>query len=184
MRVITYDKLNDMEFLERFYKLIQPGFRVLDLGAGQGKQAKKALELGTQVIAIDRDEPMSRDPAIQWHIEPIEQWINSAEIHSFNAVLVRNVIQFFDKKFVADTLLPKLKTLAKEKGVVAIETFYRNPEPPFEKDFLSYWTKDELENNFADWEIIYSTMYAADGKDLGGQDRRFYRTNLIAKNRR
>lgn len=168
--------------LDQFFNLIKPGFYVLDLGAGSGKQAAKLVELGANVLAVDRREPPEHNSGIEWVISPIGEWIvHIPESTRFDAIIARNVIQFFEKGFVVKKLLPVLSEHLKNGGVFAIETFYEGPTPPFEQSFLSYWTKDELKENFPGWEIVVSEMKKEKGHDLTGNTREFSRTGLIVR---
>lgn len=54
------------EFLSVILGHIRAGNRVLDLGAGQGIQARRFLEAGATVVAVDRTIPKAPDRNIEW----------------------------------------------------------------------------------------------------------------------
>ena len=155
---------------------------VLDLGAGEGKQAKHMIELGVRVIAVDRNIPKEKDESITWKNLPIQEWL--VRLHDndlFDAILARNVLQFLDKTLIEIELLPILSKHLKKGGIFAIETFYDEPVPPFEHAFNSLWNSDELKKNFIGWDIITSEMEKEHTTDLSGRLRGFYKTGLLMK---
>lgn len=169
-----------MKILNQFYGLLKPNWRVLDLGAGEGKQAKQMLEFGVKVVAVDKKEPKEKDGAISWNVSPIEEWIiHLAEEDFFDAILARNSLQFFDKAIVENKLLPTLSKHLKSGGLFEIETFFKEPEPPFANPFRSLWTEDELKKIFIGWEVIASEIGKENTTDLNGQLRDFYKTCLL-----
>ena len=171
-----------MNILDQFYSSLKPDAVVLDLGAGDGKQAKRMTELGAKVIAVDRKPPKEADPSISWNILPIEEWVvKLSDNDTFDAILARNILQFFDKNMAVEELLPILSKHLKSGGLLAIETFSQEPVPPFERPFKSLWTEDELKNNFTGWEILSSQMQMQNALDLAGRPRDFYRTVLLAR---
>ena len=171
-----------MKILNQFYLLIKPGWRVLDLGAGEGKQAKQMIELGAKVIAVDRKAPKEMDEAISWNTSLVEEWVADLSNNDiFDAILARNSLQFFDKDIVRNELLPILSNHLKSGGLFEIETFYKEPVPPFDHPFKSLWTEDELRESFVDWKVVASEMGEENTTDLSGKLRDFYKTGLLVK---
>jgi len=171
-----------MKILDQFYSLLKPGWRVLDLGAGEGKQAKQMTDLGMKVTAVDSKKPQEQDPAVSWNVLPIQEWIITLSNNDiFDAILARNSLQFFKKDMAQDELFPILSKHLKSGGLLAIETFYKDPEPPFERPFWSYWDEDELKMNFVGWEIIQSGMGKENNPDLAGRLKDFYKTWILVK---
>lgn len=167
---------------DKFYSFIEPWFYILDLGAGAGKQAAEMVRLGAKVLAVDNKEPPERGDGVEWNILPIQEWImDITEDQQFDAILTRNVLQFFKKDLVVEELLPILSRHLKSGGLFALETFYQDPDPPFERPFWSYWNEDELKTNFSGWEVVVSMMRKENGPDSNGKLRIFYKTGLIVK---
>ncbi len=171
-----------MKILDSFYSLLKPNWVVLDLGAGEGKQARHMKELGVKVVAVDSKTPKEKDDSISWNILPIQEWvIQLNETDVFDAILARNIFQFFDKNMVEKELIPILSKHLKTGGILAIETFYDEPVPPFDRPFNSLWDEEELKKNFIGWEIISSGMEKEHTTDLSGSFRDFYKTGLLVK---
>lgn len=171
-----------MKVLDHFYSLLKPGWHVLDFGAGQGRQVKQMTELGMKVMAVDNKQPTEQTTSIEWKILSIQEWIvRLSENDIFDAILARNILQFFTKEKVQQELLPVLSKHLKSGGIFAIQTFYKDPEPPFERPFWSYWNEDELKANFTDWEIIVSVMHKENNPDTTGKPRDFYKTELLLR---
>src|SRR3989344_4727801 len=130
-----------MTFIDTFLDKIKPDDVVLDVGAGDGKYAEMMVARGASVFAIDKQKPEKMIPGVEWHIGQIENWIEQIDKSiKFNAVFAKNIIQFFDTQFVVEKLLPKLSDHLTSGGFIAIETFYRAPEPSFSKPHRSYYS--------------------------------------------
>jgi len=171
-----------MKILDQFYSLLQPGWRVLDLGAGEGKQAEHMAKLGMKVIAVDRKPSKKKDASISWNTLPIQEWMAKfSNDDFFDAVLARNSLQSFEKAVVQGELLPILSNHLKSGGLFAIETFYKEPVPPFDHPFKSLWNETELKKSFAGWEVIASEMQEEHVPDLSGRPRDFYKTGLLVR---
>ena len=171
-----------MMLLKEFFNLLKPSWRILDLGAGEGNQAKRMVELGMTVVAVDKKSPKEKDEQISWNIMPVEDWVVTLSDNDlFDAILARNSLQFFDKTTVEKELLPILSKHLKSGGLFEIETFYKEPIPPFANAFKSLWTVDELTKNFGDWEVIASDMRKENTTDLSGNLRDFYTTGLLLR---
>jgi 2-polyprenyl-3-methyl-5-hydroxy-6-metoxy-1,4-benzoquinol methylase len=161
---------------------LNPGMTVLDLGAGEGRQAEEMAKMGAKVIAVDRREPSAKHPNIEWAIQPIEEWVKTLDPSlMFDAIHARNIIQFFPYEWTLGTLIPLLQSHLKPGGFMSIETFYKNPVPPFERPFSSLYSLDDLSPLFADWNTIHSSMEEIDTHDLQGFPRHFFGTSLLVQ---
>lgn len=171
-----------MKILDRFYSLLQPGWRVLDLGAGEGKQAKHMAGLGMKITAVDRKPPKEKYASISWNTLPIQEWmVKLSDDDFFDAILARNSLQSFEKPMVQGELFPILSRCLKSGGLFAIETFYKEPVPPFDHPFKSLWDETELKRSFAGWEVIASETQEEHTPDLSGRPRDFYKTGLLVR---
>jgi 2-polyprenyl-3-methyl-5-hydroxy-6-metoxy-1,4-benzoquinol methylase len=173
-------------FTNTFLDCIKPGNKVLDIGAGDGKFAQMFLDRGAIVTAADTKPPTFQDPALIVKKMKIEDFCANEDGEQYDLVFARNVIQFLDKSWVCETLFPWLdKHLAKD-GIVAIETFYQDPEPAFTRRMPSLWTLAEL-TSFLMTETglyakeIYAKQFDHIGFDMNGLMRKFFVTSLITQ---
>ena len=67
------------------------------------------------------------------------------------------------------------------KGIIAIETFYLDPEPPFDHPTRSLYTLKELTRHFMSWNEIFAQEYDHMGLDMNGNTRRFFVASLIVQ---
>ena len=171
-----------MKILDSFYALIKPDWVILDLGAGAGRQAKFMTGLGARVIAVDSQEPKEGGDLVVWNILSIEEWVVQLnEDDVFDAILARNIFQFFTREIIEKKLFPILSKHLKSGGFFAIETFHKEPVPAFEHSFSSLWSVEDLKKNFVGWEVIASAMEEENTTDLSGNLRDFYTTSLLLK---
>ena len=171
-----------MRILDTFYSSLKPGWRVLDLGAGEGKQAKIITGLGATVVAVDIKSPKVNIPLVTWNTLSIEEWIKRPfDNNPFDAVLARNIFQFFEKEYLKGVLVPGLSERLKSEGLIAVETFYKEPDPPFERPFKSFWNETEIKEIFQGWKIVASETEDGPGLDLSGKMRDFFRTGFLAQ---
>lgn len=113
---------------------------------------------------------------------PIENWLKTLKPEDkFDAILGKNILQFFKADFVIKKLLPKLSAHLNPGGIIALETFYRAPEPPFSRPHHSYWTAKDLLEFFSKWTIIFRESVRESGRDMNGKKRIFFLTRLILK---
>jgi 2-polyprenyl-3-methyl-5-hydroxy-6-metoxy-1,4-benzoquinol methylase len=168
-------------FINTFLNCIKPGDNVLDLGAGEGNFAQMFLDRGAIVTAVDKQPPAFQDANLTVKKIRIEDFCASADDGQYNLVFARNVIQFLDKSWVYETLFPWIdKHLAKD-GIVAIETFYQNPEPAFDRPMHSLYMLNELTSYFMTWKDLHAEEYGHLGFDMSGQTRKFFISSLIVQ---
>jgi len=173
-------------FTNTFLDGIEPGNKVLDLGAGEGKFAQMFLDCGATVTAVDMKPPAFQDPALIVKKIKIEDFCASEEGEQYDLVFARNVIQFLDKSWVYETLFSWIDKHLVKGGIIAIETFYQDPEPAFAHPMRSLWTLPELTSFLMNETQLYAKeLYAKQfdhiGFDMSGQTRKFFVTSLIAQ---
>lgn len=170
-----------MELFELFTNSLPPHSTVVDLGAGEGKYAQILSSNGHQVIAVDKN-PQPLVEGIEQIHSSVEDWITNLSPDSrADGFLLKNVIQFIDKDFVFDTLIPKLIHHLNPNGIIGIETFTQPPIPPFEITHRSHYDITELRPLFQGWEMLMSDNIENDGKDMNGNIRHFFITRLVAR---
>ena len=173
-------------FINIFLDYIKPGYKVLDLGAGEGKFAQMFLDRGATVTAVDTKPAAFQNPALIVKKMKIEDFCASEEGEQYDLVFARNVIQFLDKSWVYDTLFPWIDEHLVKGGIFAVETFYQDPEPAFARQMLSLYTVMEL-SSFLVTETklyakeLYVKQYDYVGLDMSGQMRKFFVSSLIVQ---
>lgn len=171
-----------MTFSDQVLVFIQPGFKVLDLGAGKGWFSRKCLEKQAIVTAVDRSAPENLSPGIDWHTMDVKEFVERLpEKEVFDIIYSRNLIQFLDSDWVEKKLIPTLIEHLRPAGIIAIQTFYQDPEPPFESKVPSIYTVDDLRTMLAPLQILQAKGFSDNAPDMAGIPRTFFLTNIIAK---
>lgn len=168
------------KFVNIFIENIEPGHKVLDLGAGSGEYSQMFAEKGAQVTAVDSKLPDFLDNSIISHKMSIEDFI-SEDDSQYDLVFMRNLIQFLDKQWVFESLFPWIEKHLNKDGIIGIATFYKDPVPPFDHSMRSLYTLDELSQHFLKWQEIFKEQREHDGPDLSGKTRHFFINDLIVK---
>jgi len=164
------------QFIQEVLKYVNKG-KVLDLGAGEGRQADKFLEAGASIVAVDIKKPKKLNQKIIWKQSLVEEFILSSDFNDvYDVIFMQNVIQFLDKKLVLTILIPALQKHLSKNGIIAIRTFYKNP--------LSLYQSNALLSVFKGWEVLFARQFKYNGLGLDGVKRRFYLGDLIVKNLR
>ena len=172
-----------MTFIDRVIKYIRPNFKILDLGAGQGEQARlfAKVKSGVQVVAVDLKEPPKLFNNINWITQDVREYLAETD-EKFDLIVLKNILQFLPKEYVLNQLPDVLKNHLKPDSIIAIQTFLKNPEPSFKKPAESLYFLEELREKFKDMSVIHEDQLTTDGKDMEGQMRKFYLTEIIVKN--
>jgi len=169
------------QFIKEVLKHVK-NVKVLDLGAGEGKQAEKFLAAGALVTAIDKKKPKKQNQKIIWKKLTLDKFILSLDIDDiYDLIFMQNIIQFLDKKWTMTTLIPVLQKHLSKNGIIAIRTFYKNPMPPFNKSPLSFYEISTLLSLFKGWKILFARQFKSKGRGLDGVSRLFYLSDLILK---
>jgi len=172
------------QFIQEVLKYVNNG-KVLDLGAGEGKQVEKFLEAGASVVAVDIKKPAKLNQKIIWKQLSVEEFILSLGSNDvYDVIFMQNVIQFLDKKLVLTILIPALQKHLSKNGIIAIRTFYKNPIPSFNKHTLSLYQNNVLLLAFKGWKVLFARQFKYNGLGLDGVKRHFYLGDLIVKNLR
>lgn len=170
--------------ITELFPFLKPNDEVLDLGAGLGKQAKFFAENGCKVTAVDANSKVEfKDLSIDWHLATIEDFISQSEYQNekWSLIFSQNLLQFLEKDFVLNNLVPWIENHLVLGGLVAIRTFYQNPEPPFPKPLVSLYQLNELMEMFSGWQVILGKQFDQIGPSLDGSTRRFFCIDFIIK---
>ena len=173
--------MDSRNFTKTFLDYIKPGHKVLDFGAGEGNFTQMFLDRGAIVTAIDIRPPTFSDNKLIIKKMKIEDFCLGNNDEKYDFIFARNVIQFIDKNFVFETLFPWIEKNLVPQGIVAIETFYQDPEPPFNHPMVSLYALEELISYFMTWKEIDAKEYDHMGLDMSGQTRKFFVSSLIAQ---
>ena len=173
--------MSDQDFTRKIFEYLKPGNHVLDLGAGVGDFARMFVEHGAKVTAVDPIVMTQPDPNIKTKPMRIEDFYNEHNSDQYDLIFARNILQFLDKNWVFATLFPWLEGHLTPNGIIAIETFYQNPNPPFDQPMRSLYTLQELTAHFMSWSEIFAREYNHQGLDMSGQSRQFFISSLIVR---
>jgi 2-polyprenyl-3-methyl-5-hydroxy-6-metoxy-1,4-benzoquinol methylase len=154
---------------------------VLDLGAGAGAHAALFAELGAHVAAVDCNPPCIRAAGVVRINLPIERWLRASPVDVFDVIFARHVLQQLDRRWVFEALLPTLSERTAPSGIVAIETFFGRPEPPWSAVGCSLFRAKELADAFAGWSVLWASEDRERGDDLSRQRRVFQSVRVIVQ---
>lgn len=171
-----------MTFSEKVLEYIQPGSHVLDLGAGNGWFSRQAADRQAKVTAVDLVAPNKESQEIDWQAmsvqEFVERWPKDQE---YDLIFSRNLIQFLDATWTEHMFIPALIQHLRSGGIIAIQTFFRDPEPSFERSLSSLYTVTDLRKLLDPLTIVDNAEFSDQSKDMKGIPRTFFITNIIAK---
>ena len=172
--------------MQNFVKWLPPrkGAQVLDLGSGHNGWAIGMAELGYRVTAVDT-RPQSIFHLNMTYVQAdMFEWLRSLDPDvKFDGIFVRYVIHLFPKKVVTEELMPLLRKHLAPGGVIALETFYMPPSPPFDEDHRhpSYWTSNDLWELVSDMKVCDDDEVASPRLDMEGNERLFFSSFIVAK---
>ena len=178
------DRSNDenWQFEYTFARQIHPGTRGIDLGAGDGELPARLAE-SYDMVAVDRHPPEYFHDRLIWRQMRVEDWATEPDGEPFDFVLSRNLVQFLDKPFVFDVLIPAIKRRVRPGGIVAIKTFSANPEPALGIAFPTFFVAEEIAARFDGWTEILRLNEPRRSPALTGTEIRLWQTvQFIARN--
>lgn len=155
----------------------------VDLGCGSGRYARKLAGMGCTVTAVDRklmwNETQDKD--VSWREQSPVYWhAGLRDDEYFDFVLARNILHFLPQPWVIRTLLPDLNRRIQPGGIIAIATFYREPEPRLAKEVLSLYRLSQLREVFENWDPVRMMEWPHYGQGLfDTEQRQWYSTLLI-----
>lgn len=172
--------------MQYFVKALPPkkGVQILDLGSGFNGWAVSMAELGYRVTAVDQRPQSIFHFNMNYVQADILEWLRSLDPEvKFDGIFVRYVIHLFPKDVIVNELMPLLRKHLASGGVIALETFYMPPSPPFEEDHRhpSYWTSNDLWELVSDMKVCEDDEVASPRLDMEGNERMFYSSFVVAK---
>ena len=174
--------------LNSFIKALPPsrkGIQVLDLGSGYNRWAISMAELGYHVTAIDQSPQTVFHANLDFHQGDVVEWLQGlADDVQFDGIFMRYILHLFPHDVVVNELMPLLRKHLVPGGVMAIETFYLPPAPPFSEDHRhpSYWTTDQLWELMPDMKVCHEDEAPDLRLDMSGNERTFFSSQIVVKN--
>lgn len=172
----------NLKLIAELLLLIKGVKTVLDLGSGRGRAANFFAKNGCGVTAVDlKDNVEFNNPSVDWRFVKVEDFIGLPENHNkkWDLIFSQNLLQFLNKEWVYAKLLPWMKDHLEAGGIIAIKTFYQEPEPAFSRSCLSLYGAEDLLSKFADFQIILQGQKEIVNFDMNKVSRNFFITNLI-----
>jgi tellurite methyltransferase len=152
----------EFDLLKESLKYIKSG-KVLDLGAGDGKDSLFYSKLGFNVTAIDNSIQNIHDiknlsKINKTKISTIFQDIRTINLkEKYDLILANYLFHLLDKKEVIETI-KKIKQNTKKRGINIITAFTNDNSPTH---YLSLFKKEELKEIYKDFEILYYSEYCS-----------------------
>ncbi len=171
-----------MTFAETTLHYVQPGSRVLDLGAGNGWFARQAVERGAVVTAVDLKDAPQELSGLRWIKQDVVSFVaNWPTQESYDIIFSRNLIQFLSGEWVKKSFFPTALQHLDPHGIFALQTFFQDPEPSFERPLISRYTAEALQENLSSLKITHLRQFNENAPDMKGIPRTFFITNCIAQ---
>jgi len=143
-------------------------FSVLDLGAGEGKNAVYLASLGSRVIAIDISSIALSKFSLQNNFEQCKNNIDTINCNildvdyeecQFDLVIAYGILHCLSNQKQIELIIGKIKKWIKPNGYFIGATFTNKIPPPDIQEYLefdSFLPEGTFEQLFAKWKIIYS----------------------------
>lgn len=178
------------QIVKRLATVLRPGGRVLDLGAGQGRNGLWLAEQGFVVDAVDRDEDGVRqmqDQAQREGLASFQARLASAEelelhANAYDGLCCINLLQFFSVEQAAD-LVRRLQVATVGGGYHSILVPSHASEEILQKLGARLWTEEELRGLYSNWSIEVCRTYPgmSTAKNAKGEQEPVEMINFLAK---
>lgn len=151
------------------------GWRLIDLGAGEGRDAVFFAEQGVEVVAVDispvglaKADRLAEERGVE--ITTIVADINELELSGpMDVVFSSGAVQFF-RPAVRRRQFERFQRMTKPGGLHAIFAFVDHPDVPPAPDTTDdqyLFGRDELQSYYRGWELLCSEEIVFDD-DSGG----------------
>jgi len=170
---------------ERLLDNIPASSSILDLGAGDLRLAESILKVkeNVTIYGVDTRIPQSLPKGVHFYQADIIDIVRGNTAISFpilfDVIILRNIIQFFDKNFVINELFPWIKDNASVGARVILETFTKRPTPGFPDGIIvsTYSLNDFRQLG----ENLFIDVGEEEVEDLNGEIRTFAFLDAIYK---
>ena len=178
------------QIVKKLATVLKPGGRVLDLGAGQGRNGLWLAQQGFVVDAVNMDEEGVRqmqDRAQRDGLASFQARLAKAEElvlvpNVYDGLCCINLLQFFSVEQAAD-LVQRLKEATSEGGYHSVLVPSRVSEEILQKLGARLWTEDELRGLYSDWSIEICRTYPgmSTAKNAKGEQEPVEMINFLAR---
>ena len=133
-------------FVEKYEKVLN-GFKVLDLGAGEGKNAVYLATKGAEIEAIDASKVALSRFALQPDYENVKSriYVKCQDVrlleynpNSFDIVVAYGIFHTFDSVEQIYGIINDIWSWLKKNGYLIIVTFTNDLHPPEVQNYLDY----------------------------------------------
>ena len=152
--------------LAKLYNEDLSGMTVLDLGAGEGKNAVYLANLGARVTAIDlseialgrfRMQPNYKKCKDNLTIYPMNILSFEFENSAWDIIIAYGILHCLDTLSEVENIISKIKSSVKLNGVFIGVTFTNEIPAPEVQEYLnekSFVARGYMESMFDDWNIL------------------------------
>lgn len=172
--------------LNPFEQAVLPYLRgdVLDLGCGLGNLAMAAARQGCRVIALDGSEAAVERLASRVQQEQLQLTARQADLAradltgEYDGVVAIGLLMFFPRPR-STAMLAALQQATRPGGIAAVNVLTEGTTfmDMFAPDHYTLFGRDEIEQSFAGWDVLYSRH---DGFDAPRGTRKEFAT-LVAR---
>ncbi|MBL4644534.1 MAG: methyltransferase domain-containing protein [Candidatus Pacebacteria bacterium] len=168
--------------VRRAIKVLGRTGNALDVGAGSLRNTKLMLESGFEVTAIDKDPIILEAAKEIQNSDLFVEVLGMADYEfkkKYDLIISINVLPFLDK----DTLLnsiPKMKDALVDDGVLAV-TFFGVRDDWADKEDMSFFIREEVEELFSDMNVIMFSEEDYDGEIIQKIPKHWHIFRIIAK---
>lgn len=150
------------DFIDKSNALISKGTTVLNLcGTPDDKYTKMFTDLGATVTCVDKKIGIDLVNYIK-------------DMPDFDIIFFSYGLHYFSRDYAIKTLLPALKAHGK---IIAIATFYNNPDPDFTHAMTTWYPADFHGHG----TFLFDSTRDSSHKGLDGTVRHWYITEVIYK---
>lgn len=151
--------------------------RIHDIGCHNFKETQKFLDLGADIIGLDRCIYTDTPKGIRFIKKDFLDWEPEGEVDILH---MANVVLFIEN----DKVMQKIADL--NPKMIMIQTMYDYPEPNWPPEVLKklYFTRSEDWTEFFEekgYKTIDAKSYEKDQDDLGDNLRKFHFTEYIGE---
>lgn len=171
-------------------KYLKPGAKILDLGAGEGRDALFLSKNGFNVTAVDNSEvginkinqlAQELNLKIKTEVSDILDFLDKCD--NYDAVIAINVLQFI-KQVDINKAIEKIQAKTNHEGFNAIASFVA-PDPEKKQNAIAKnryaFDEGELKNYYSKWDFLQYMEKWSEIETHGQEPHRHYMVWLLAQ---